>query len=86
MLNDYIGPGFSISTIPNGVNVSAYYDAEPYDTYRKEGRFIITMVAAFRVGKQQEVLIRALKSLPDNYVVWLIGDGVRRRECETWRE
>lgn len=83
MLNDYIGPGFSISTIPNGVNVSAYYDAEPYDTYRKEGRFIITMVAAFRVGKQQEVLIRALKSLPDNYVVWLIGDGVRRRECET---
>ena len=64
MLNDYIGPGFSISTIPNGVNVSAYYDAEPY-------------------GKQQEVLIRALKSLPDNYVVWLIGDGVRRRECET---
>ena len=67
MLNDYIGPGFSISTIPNGVNVSAYYDAEPY-------------------GKQQEVLIRALKSLPDNYVVWLIGDGVRRRECENIAE
>ena len=36
--------------------------------------------------KQQEVLIRALKSLPDNYVVWLIGDGVRRRECENIAE
>ena len=40
------------------------------------------MVAAFRVGKQQGVLIRALKYLPDNYSVWLVGDGVRRHECE----
>ena len=83
MLKNYIGPSFSILTIPNGVNVDNYYNAQPYDVYRKDNSFIITMVAAFRVGKQQEVLIRALRALPANYVVWLVGDGVRRHECET---
>ena len=82
MLQDYIGPNFHIDTIPNGINVGAYYKAEPYQVYRIDGHVIITMVAAFRVGKQQEVLIRALKYLPDNYSVWLVGDGVRRHECE----
>ena len=68
MLNDYIGPGFSISTIPNGVNVSAYYDAEPYDTYRKEGRFIITMVAAFRVASNKKSLSALLN--PCQTIMW----------------
>ena len=82
MLQDYIGQDFRIYTIPNGINVDSYYDAEPYQVYRIDGHVIVTMVAAFRVGKQQEVLIRALKYLPDNYSVWLVGDGVRRHECE----
>ena len=82
MLQNYIGQDFRIYTIPNGINVGAYYEAEPYQVYRLDGHVIITMVAAFRVGKQQEVLIRALKYLPDNYSVWLVGDGVRRHECE----
>lgn len=86
MLKDYIGAGFQIVTIPNGVNVDAYYHAEPYEHYREEGKFIVTMVAAFRVGKQQEVLIRSLQHLPDDFVVWLVGDGVRRHECENIAE
>ncbi len=82
LLREYIGNSYDIRTIPNGVNVGAYNTALPYEDYRQPGDVIATMVAAFRVGKQQEVLIRALTHLPGNYKVWLVGDGIRRKECE----
>lgn len=82
LLKEYLGAGYEVTTIPNGVNVEAYNHAESYPEYRRKGDVVISMVAAFRVGKQQEVLIKALKHLPENYKVWLIGDGTQRPECE----
>jgi hypothetical protein len=48
--------------------------------YRNGNDVIITMVAAFRVGKDQDTLIiRALKKLPENYKAWIIGDGDQQK-------
>lgn len=83
LLVDHIGGDFPVSTINNGVNVEKYYKAEAYTGCRKEADVVVVMVAAFRVGKQQETLIRALPLLPEHFKVWLVGDGERRLECET---
>ena len=40
------------------------------------------MVAGFRPQKDQDTLIRAMKRLPNNFHLWLIGDGERRKELE----
>jgi glycosyltransferase involved in cell wall biosynthesis len=82
LLEKYIGKGFDIRTIVNGVNVKKYKDAEPIAGLRKENDVIITMVAAFRPQKDQDTLIAAMKHLPVNYKLWLVGDGERKRDCE----
>lgn len=40
------------------------------------------MVAGFRYQKDQETLIRAFNNLPEDYELWLIGDGERRSIIE----
>ena len=40
------------------------------------------MVAGFRYQKDQETLIRAFNILPEDYELWLIGDGERRSIIE----
>src|SRR5574344_1706864 len=83
ILSHYLRGKFAIETISNGVNVSKFKDATPYDEKVKcHDEVVLIMVAAFRIGKQQEVLIHALEYLPSNYKVWLVGDGIRRQECE----
>jgi glycosyltransferase involved in cell wall biosynthesis len=82
LLEKYIGIGFHIRTIVNGVNVKAYKNAEPIVELRSENDVIITMVAAFRPQKDQDTLIAAMKNLPKNYKLWLVGDGERRVTCE----
>lgn len=72
-----------VRTIPNGIDVTRFLYAEALP--REESSVtatILIMVAGFRVGKQQEVLIKALTNLPNSYKLWLVGDGVRRGECE----
>jgi glycosyltransferase involved in cell wall biosynthesis len=81
-LKEYLGAKYSIMTIANGVDVSKFRNAVPIDNIRQDDEVIITMVAGFRVGKDQDTLIKSLTELPDNYKVWLIGDGVRRKEIE----
>jgi glycosyltransferase involved in cell wall biosynthesis len=82
LLEKYIGTGFYIRTIVNGVNVEKYKDAEPIAKLRNGNDVIITMVAAFRPQKDQDTLISAMKKLPKNYKLWLVGDGERRKICE----
>lgn len=69
-------------TIYNGIDFSKFSveNIEKPDGY--EGKKIVLMVAAFRKQKDQPTLIRALKYLPENYVVWLAGEGVCRGRCE----
>jgi glycosyltransferase involved in cell wall biosynthesis len=79
----YIGNRYPVVTIPNGVNIAKFRNAEAHPEYRNADDVIITMVAAFRVGKDQDTIIRALTKLPENYKAWIIGDGIRRNEIES---
>lgn len=81
LLEQYIGRR-DIKTIMNGVDVSKFMNAVPYDHLRKDDEVIVTMVAAFRPQKDQDTLIKAMQLLPDNYKLWLIGDSMRREICE----
>ena len=69
-----------ISTIDNGVDVAAFHAAEPLpveETGRQKDDFVVTMVAGFREAKDQDTLVRAMAALPNQYKLWLVGDGVR---------
>lgn len=43
---------------------------------------VLIMVAGFRIEKDQDTLIRAIKELPEKYKLILAGDGIRRKELE----
>lgn len=73
-----------ISTIYNGVDVRKYADAAPsseLESIAPDSKKII-MVAAFRWEKDQPTLIKALRILPSDFHLFLVGDGVRRAEFE----
>lgn len=71
-------------TIPNGVDVLRFKNAEPNIEIKKQhpNSILLMMVAAFRKGKDQKTLIRAMKHLPSNFHLFFIGDGECRKECE----
>lgn len=85
-LQKFLGDSFSVETIYNGINLQKFSTAEILandSVLKKNSRnFVISMVAGFREEKDQDTLIKSLKFLPDNCVLWLIGDGIRRHECE----
>lgn len=72
-------PNMRTSVIPNGVDVDAYINAEPYSKYEIIGvdgnPFIITMVASFRYPKRQDNIIKALASLPNDCHAIFAGGG-----------
>ena len=72
-----------IVTINNGVDVNAFYHAKDLPEMTHQGKFVMVMVAGFREAKDQETVIRAIALLPDEYELWLVGDGVRRPEIES---
>ncbi|WP_297900468.1 glycosyltransferase [uncultured Parabacteroides sp.] len=73
-----------IITIPNGISLERYRNAVPDENLRRQytGKHIVIMVAAFRQQKDQKTLICAMKQLPETYVLWLVGEGENRYECE----
>lgn len=85
-LRDVIKDGSDkICTILNGIDIKRYSQAVSIDkstiTNHPE-RKVIAMVAGFRYQKDQETLIRAFNILPEDYELWLIGDGERRSIIE----
>ena len=38
----------------------------------------------FGEAKDQKTLIKAMKYLPDNYHLLLVGEGKLKKECEIW--
>ena len=79
-LVEYIGHKSNISTIFNGVDVACFMN--PVKDILNNDQFLIMMTAAFREQKDQDTLIRALAELPDNYMLRIVGDGVRRQVLE----
>lgn len=82
-LRNYIGNGYPITTIHNGIDVSRFADADKIDLGMPNCK-IITMVAGFRYEKDQPTVIRALTHLPDDYHLLLVGDGEKRPELEAF--
>lgn len=72
-----------ITTIYNGINLKRFQEAQPnFELKLHKDKIIITMVAAFRPQKDHQTLFKAFKLLPDNYELWLVGDGEIRKEVE----
>lgn len=80
-LRTYIGSGYPVMTIKNGVNVRKFMDAKSIDLGIGDCKKI-TMVAGFRYEKDQLTVIKALKYLPEDYHVVLVGDGSERSNIE----
>lgn len=74
-----------VTTINNGVDVSRYASAMASGELEQlaPGSRKIIMVAGFRWEKDQDTIIRSLQSLPSDFHLFLVGDGVRRAECQT---
>lgn len=79
-LSDYIGHSYKITTINNGIDLSKF--SSELSAPNKDGEIIVTMVAAFRPQKDHQTLIKAISLLPDNYKLWLVGDGALRPKIE----
>lgn len=74
-----------ICTILNGISVARFSQSIPVEksTITKHPeRKVVAMIAGFRYQKDQETLIRAFKNLPEDYELWLVGDGYRRAIIE----
>lgn len=83
-LLEHIGSKYQqeVLTINNGVDVQRFYIADEAPDLRLPDCFVTVMVAGFREAKDQDTLIRAIASLPNQYQLWLVGDGVRRGDLE----
>lgn len=84
-LREFIGDSRAeILTINNGVDVERYASAKASPELERiaPGSRKLIMVAGFRWEKDQDTIIRALAELPDDFHLFLVGDGVRRQECE----
>ncbi|MBQ7042387.1 MAG: glycosyltransferase [Muribaculaceae bacterium] len=79
-IEKYIGKHNRNIVIHNGVNLGKYRKSIKNITNNQE--FIISMVAGFRYQKDQDTLIKAIALLPNDYKLWLIGDGERRSILE----
>jgi len=80
-LEQHIGQHSSIYTIYNGIDTQRFLRTIKDISAKTE--FIVTMVAGFRPQKDQDTLIRAMALLPDNFRLWLVGDGERRSGLES---
>lgn len=84
-LREYIKSAHErICTIFNGVDVNRFMNATPSEEIASEykDKKTVAMVAGFRWEKDQDTLIKAFQNLPHDYHLLLVGDGVRRPECE----
>lgn len=75
----------NIHVIYNGINLIEYQQATPLnrlDITNHPERTIITMIAGFRKQKDHKTLIETMMLIPNNYELWLIGDGDLRTQYE----
>ena len=97
-LREYMGRGWlneeskyynRISTINNGVDVRTIHEAIGDEKLikAKKNRTAILMVAGFRLQKDQDTIVEALKVLgTDNFEVWFAGVGVRQEAVKELSE
>lgn len=80
-------PANKLEVVTNGIDVKKI-EIAPQNNRADFGYspsdVILIMVAGFRVEKDHETLINALKLLPNNYKLLLVGDGYRRKDIEDY--
>lgn len=77
-LNSYINIKLPIHTVFNGIAIEQFKNATPLNRLQvniPENCFVLTQVSRFGPEKDQMTLIKALKSLPTNIHLVLVGDG-----------
>ena len=72
-LEDYTGLKKNIITINNGVDISRFI--RPIKDISSQDSFTVTMVAALRVEKDHATLLKAIKRMPNNYRLRIVGGG-----------
>lgn len=88
-LRQFIGKSKAdILTINNGIDVEKYASASASPSLERmaPGSRKVIMVAGFRWEKDQDTIIKALPLLPSDFHLFLVGDGVRRHDCEALAE
>jgi len=75
--------------IQNGINLETINNETPILKSEihpniKEDSKILIQVASFRYPKDQKTVIKALKDLPENILLVLVGDGPLKNDCETF--
>ena len=72
-LERYTDLSDNVLIINNGVDISRFL--RPIKDISSQNTFIITMVAALRIEKDHETLLRAVRILPKNYRFRIVGGG-----------
>jgi glycosyltransferase involved in cell wall biosynthesis len=84
-LRSYLGAGNDrIRLIPNGINLQRISSALPYpkaDFFSDDWTRIVIQVSRFYEPKDQATLIRALRLLPVNVKLMLVGEGGLLKRC-----
>jgi len=71
--------------IQNGVNIQKINDANSIDfpfLPNREKYKILLQVSSFQYPKDQKTVIKSLKLLPNNVILFLVGAGELKLECE----
>lgn len=71
-----------IIVIENGINLSKFKLANPIEGFCPD-QINLIMTAAFRSQKDQDTLIKALTYLPEQYMLYLVGDGERNSSIKS---
>ena len=72
--------------ITNGIDLGRIEGSAPSEDVRRTDGFKILMVAAFRAQKDHATMIRAMRSLPDTYTLFLAGGAETREDERTMQE
>jgi glycosyltransferase involved in cell wall biosynthesis len=79
-------PTLCCLSIPNGINLTKFKNAQAYDKNAlwgvAENTRVSTMVARFEYPKRQEVIVEALKELPDKFHCALVGGAEGQQGIE----
>ncbi|WCM14577.1 glycosyltransferase [Priestia filamentosa] len=75
------------TVVDNGVNLQRFFDAKPYNKSEINLQFdenvkLVCMTGRFTQQKDQNTLIKAIKNLPQNVHLLLIGEGELKKQNE----
>ena len=77
-LEEYLGKQDKVHTIYNGIDINRF--VRPIKDIIGNDHFVITMVSTYRVQKDHETLMRAMKHLSEMFRLQFVGGGEKEDE------